>query len=329
MAHSYKTILKKIILKLGFGFKKDRIEACLGEEIPLELDEELFKGNVKTAKKTTKKNSFARWFTGDGSKITDSKTVQDDVGNTVTRASVNGTLHTIIANDTGATVHSLEATIGRPIYRMLIPGKQLVDTYISQKDYSYNIFLNDIKSEKNRGELLTMLPNGIILGKNQPKASGRLIKSTGRFPKKTWLQLGQRSGFQKFRDEDGFNKSSNNFYPGDGNQRGAYYTFPYAGVWAVQFQYILDQGGSIPGTRVLTRITWGKSGNYKSLRITTQMAAQYQQFGDCKLLPFEKGDTCFIEVNVDVDDERVNPFIYAEDNIRNIDNYLGFFLVIG
>lgn len=190
--------------------------------------------------------------------------------------------------------------------------------------------LSIFPDDKNDNPILTMLPNGVFLGNNQPKASARLIKSTPAFPTRTWYQVGATSAFEKFRDEDGYNKSANNFFPGDGNGKGAFYTFPYPGVWAIQYQFILDIGtNNKTNTRYLVRLTWGKEGSYKSLRSASQLGKNYTQIADCKLLPIEKDDICFVEINVDVNDAEVKPFLYAENNIRSIDNFIGFFLVVG
>lgn len=184
MSHSYKTILKKIILKLGFGFKKDRIEACLGEEIPLQLDEKLFEGNVKANKTKNRKNSFSRWLKQDSLELTDSKTIQDDQGNTYTRTSLDGTLNFITENNSedpnSSAVHSLEAKGGRPINRLLIPNKQLVDSYIDNKDYSYNIFLNDIENKGLAATCFRINRKGNVSHPYQYRALAILETSTGR-----------------------------------------------------------------------------------------------------------------------------------------------------
>lgn len=243
-SHSYKTILKKIILKLGFGFKKNRIEACLGEEIPLQLDEKLFEGNVKSNKTKNRKNSFARWSKEEIPEITDSKTVQDDQGNTNTRTSLDGTLNFITANnsadpDSSAT-HAIEAKGGRPIRRYLIPEKQLVDSYISNKDYSYNVFLNNLESAEVGRDCFKILRNGVIIGGNQTRFAARLAK-TPNFAPNTWFGIGSNLPFQTIFDIDGTNTSAGLFYPGDGNGNEAYYITKYTNVeYLIGCQFTLD-----------------------------------------------------------------------------------------
>lgn len=177
--------------------------------------------------------------------------------------------------------------------------------------------------------ILSLLPNGVIIGNNQPKASARLTQSTPVFQKNQWLQLGSNLAFQKLRDEDGYNTSANNFFPGDGNGKGAFYTFKYKGVWCIQFQFLIDQSINKTGTRIVYRLTWGKEGSYQSLRNAYQLAWKYQAISDCRLLPVEKDDICFLEVSVEDTDESIKPFIYAESDNRSIDSYIGFFLTIG
>lgn len=180
-----------------------------------------------------------------------------------------------------------------------------------------------------KDSIMNFLPNGIVTGNLQPKASARLTQSTPVFERNKWIQVGSNLAFQKLRDEDGYNKSANNFFPGDGAGNGAYYTVPYTGVWAIQFQFLIDQSINKTGTRILYRLTWGNQGSYQSLRNAYQLAFKYQSLSDCRLLPLEKGNICFLEVRVDDNDESVKPFIYAESDQRSIDSYIGFFLVYG
>lgn len=332
MAHSYQTILKKLMFKLGFGFKNKRIEACLGDEIPLELDEEIFKDNVKRAKKFTRKNTFARWSDEDGSKITDSKTIQNDDGTTYTRSNQTSYLMHQIENigtkenDDAIYECITSKTGGNPQF---IWGKRKIQNwtaYLNRDNNSFNISGNDLKNTNNRGDLLTILPNGVIFGYHQPKASARLTRSTPVFGN-SWFQVGANLPFVKIRDEDGFNKSSNNFFLGDGKGKGAFYTFPYTGIWSIHFQFLIDIGIERPNFSVQYRFTWGKPGSYLSLRRQYSVVQRIQSMALSTLLPIQKGDIGFVEVMVRNPESK--PFIYGEGGLRSIDNYMGFYLLAG
>lgn len=186
MSHSYKTILKKIILKLGFGFKKDRIEACLGEEIPLQLDEKLFEGYIKAEKKNNRKNSFARWSKEDGSEISDSKTIQDDDGNTTTKVNLNArTLSNNITNNSQSRDSHAKQEIrtnghnsGNPFVHWSING---------QRDFSAGIDNYDDDSFK--------ICKNYYLDKNHFFRINKEGNNTHPFQYSAFAVLGENSGY--------------------------------------------------------------------------------------------------------------------------------------
>lgn len=241
-SHSYKTILKKIILKLGFGFKKDRIEACLGEEIPLQLDESLFKDNVKRAKKNTLKNSFARWFTGDGSEITDSKTVQDDEGNTETKVNLNGkTLSNNITNNAQTRNSNAKQEIrtngnnsGSPFVHWSING---------QRDFSAGIDNDDDDAFKickqyflDQNHFFRIGSDGNNTHPFQYSAFAILGESTGNIASGGTYYLGQGKPLTIIDNEGG------NFFPGAGNNpsRPAMFTCKEAAKYLVYISAVIQ-----------------------------------------------------------------------------------------
>lgn len=139
-------------------------------------------------------NALARWNV-DGKCLKNSKTIQDDQGNINTRTSLDGTLNLITANNSedpnSSAVHSLEAKGGRPINRLLIPEKQLVDSYISNKDYSYNIFLNNLEDSEGGRDILQITRRGAVKLLNQPQGLIVLENSTGNVTgSNNWYRLG-------------------------------------------------------------------------------------------------------------------------------------------
>lgn len=139
-------------------------------------------------------NALTRW-NADGKCLKDSKTIQDDQGNINTRTTLDGTLNFITANNSedpeSSAVHDLESTGGRPIRRYLIQEKQLVDSYISNKDYSYNIFLNNLESAENGRDCLQITRRGAVKLLNQPQGLIILENSTGNvIGSNNWYRLG-------------------------------------------------------------------------------------------------------------------------------------------
>lgn len=297
---------------------------CAGEKITLGVNKT--KSNLVRSSESEVEDNDLIAFDG-----TSGKLIKKSDGITLSRQKEGKNVVSVSHKESGATNDAgFEAKVedgGGYAYFQLSKGDQTWRGQIDPTNSSLDIRPT---ADLSKTPILSMLPNGVFLGNNQPKASARLIKSTPAFATRTWYQVGATSAFEKFRDEDGYNKSANNFFPGDGNGKGAFYTFPYPGVWAIQYQFILDIGANNKSnTRYLVRLTWGKEGSYKSLRSANQLGKQYGEIADCKLLPIEKDDVCFIEINVDVNDAEVKPFLYAENNIRSIDNFLGFFLVVG
>lgn len=139
-------------------------------------------------------NALTRW-SPDGKCLKNSKSIQDDQGNTNTRTSLDGTLNFITANNSedpnSSAVHSLEAKGGRPINRLLIPNKQLVDSYISNKDYSYNIFLNNLEDSQGGRDILQITRRGAVKLLNQPQGLIVLENNTGNVTgNNNWYRLG-------------------------------------------------------------------------------------------------------------------------------------------
>lgn len=204
MSHSYKTILKKIILKLGFGFKKDRIEACLGEEIPLQLDEKLFEGNVKTNKTKNRKNSFARWSKEDGSEIIDSKTIQDDNGNTTTTSTVDGELKQLIdnlsSNDSAAVVQHLRSLV-KTMIRQEIKDKQIWDAYIDTTSKSYIVRGQNLEDGSVAQDFFQITRRGTVKKLNQPQGLIVLETPTGNVTgNNNWYRLGSTENWTTIFD---------------------------------------------------------------------------------------------------------------------------------
>lgn len=187
-----------------------------------------------------------------------------------------------------------------------------------------NIFPDDKATEP----MLTMLPSGVILTPNQPKFSARLTASTPVFAVKQYYKIGSTLAFEKIRDEDGYNKNANNFFPGDGAGNFAYFTCPYPGVWGIQYQFVIDQGQTTAGTRMVFRIAFGKPDAYQYLkyeyRYTNNSA---QTIANTRFIPLKKDDTFHFEILIDSDTAK--PFIRNDTSGTEISNYCGVYLALG
>lgn len=240
--HSYKTILKKIILKLGIGFKQKRIEACLGEEIPLELDESLFKGNVKKDKKGSKKNSFARWSKEEGLEITDSKTIQEDNGNTKTETFLdNQTLSNNLTNKSQfpnshakQEIRTNGPSSGDPFVHCSING---------QTDFSFGIDNSDDDAFKickqyflDQNHFFRIGSDGNNTHPFQYSAFAILTEDTGQIAHGATYYLGQGTPLTIIDNEGG------NFFPGAGNNpsRPAMFTCKEAAKYLVYISALIE-----------------------------------------------------------------------------------------
>lgn len=233
MANSYKTVLKKIILKLGFGFKKDRVEACLGEEIPLQLDEKLFEGNVKNSKKNNRKNSFARWSKEDGSEITDSKTIHDDSGTTYTRSDETSYLMHQVENLSNKSFFDAvyEAVVqslgGNPIYRLIRRGKQVWTLYSEKVDNSFRISGVNEEDPTQKGDFFQITTRGAVKHLNQPQGLIVLETTTGNvIGNNNWYRLGSKETwtmiFDNYKIFTSLGGSANNPLKAIINERGTF-----------------------------------------------------------------------------------------------------------
>ena len=193
----YKTVLKKIILKLGKGLKSSKKEYCLGEEIDLQLEEIIVPSEGVKAVPPTDLNTLARWNKSDGSELTGSRTTQDNEGRTVTQNSLDGNLSNIIRNDSeneeSTAVSTVETKGGRPIHRLFIQDKQLVDMFISNKDQSFNIFLRNLLEPTQVGNFFSITKRGAVKLNNQPQGLIVLETTTGRvIGNNNWYRLGNK-----------------------------------------------------------------------------------------------------------------------------------------
>lgn len=311
----------------GFGLKGGG-QVCVGETITIELDAEIT-GDVRS-EGTPQIGDVAKYKEADRKVIVPSNINSIDGLTKITR-DTKGEQKLLVEtlNDEAGSDAAVEAKctgIGYPYFQLTSDNTKWRDT-VNPVTKNRTIF--PIIDGTSKDPILTMLPNGVMTGNLQPKASARFTQSTPIFALQNWFQVGSNLAFEKLRDEDGYNKSANNFFPGDGNGNGAYYKFPYKGVWCVQYQFLIEQSTTRVGSVIEIRLTWGKEGSYQSLRENSQFAGSIQPLSNCRLLTLEKDDVCFVEIKMNESDPNIKPFIYAQSDIRSIDSYIGFFLVIG
>lgn len=190
----YKTVLKKIILKLGKGLKSSKKEYCLGEEIDLQLEEIIVPSEGVKAVPPTDLNTLARWNKSDGSELTGSKTTQDNDGNTTTTSTVDGELKELLENlsssDAATVVYHLRSLV-KTMIRQEITDKQIWDTYIDATSKSYIVRGQNLEDPKQTGDFFQITRRGAVKNLNQPQGLIVLENSTGNVTgSNNWYRLG-------------------------------------------------------------------------------------------------------------------------------------------
>lgn len=183
-------------------------------------------------------------------------------------------------------------------------------------------FPNDLSSTP----IFSMLPNGVITSGFQPKFSAKLAK-TPTFDRNAYFRIGSNLAFEKIRDEDGYNKSANNFFVGGGGNY-AYYKCPYSGLYGIVYQFVIDQGRQKSGTRMVSRINFGPENNFRQLKKEEKFAdTSFQTISGTTFLPLNKDDRIFIDILIESD--AGDPFISSAAVLNEIDNYFGCYLAVG
>lgn len=218
-SNRYKTVLKKIILKLGKGLKSSKKEYCLGEEIDLQLEEIIVPSEGIKSVPPTDINTLARWNKSDGSELTGSKTTQDNDGITSTENSLDGkTLTNTIQNSSqtenssaSQVIRTIGPNSGDPFTHWSINGERDFSAGIDNSDddsfkICKNYFLDD-------SHFFRINRDGNNTHPFQYSSFAILSENTGSISSGSPYYLGQGTPLTIIDNEGG------NFFPGAGNDR--------------------------------------------------------------------------------------------------------------
>lgn len=192
----YKTVLKKIILKLGKGLKSSKKEYCLGEEIDLQLEEIIVPSEGVKAVPPTDLNTLARWNKSDGSELTGSRTTQDNEGNTETTNTVDGALKQTLKNlSTSDLAQALLQLVtsdkGTPILKLLAEKTQQYQIYLNRNDKSLMIAGHNFEDPTQSNNFWQITRRGAVKNLNQPQGLIVLENTTGNVTgNNNWYRLG-------------------------------------------------------------------------------------------------------------------------------------------
>lgn len=200
----YKTVLKKIILKLGKGLKSSKKEYCLGEEIDLQLEEIIVPSEGVKAVPPTDLNTLARWNKSDGSELTGSRTTQDNEGNTTTTSTVDGELKELLENlsssDAATVVYHLRSLV-KTMIRQEIKDKQIWDAYIDATSKSYVVRGENLEDPNQKGNFFEITRRGATKSLNQPEGLIVLETNTGAvIGANNWYRLGTKETWKVIKD---------------------------------------------------------------------------------------------------------------------------------
>lgn len=172
--------------------------------------------------------------------------------------------------------------------------------------------------------------------------SGKVVCATARFPtgEIPWLtnasyDIGGVGGVSaiKVRDQDGNNFQENNLITGNGTAENYLrYIVPYSGLWAISYQFTFEVNNTDKPTFLDSRLRWGKS--YEN----SLWLAEFDNFSSdarrksvtsTKILPFEKGDQVWVQVNVkrEPSDPSLTAKMATFWNPPGFDSYIGFGLI--
>lgn len=199
-------IAKPIFLKLGKGLRSKKKQLCLGEELDLELDESITGKDNVTGPATSKPQSFARWTDSGGTRLTDSKTIQDNDGNTSTVNEYAGELTQLIDNLSGnnnaAVVQHLRSLI-KTMIRQEIKEKQIWDTYIDATSKSYVVRGQNLETPFESGIFFQINNKGIVTKPLQPRGLLYLQRNVPNISgNDTWYRLGTIETWTVLKDID-------------------------------------------------------------------------------------------------------------------------------
>ena len=236
-------IAKPIFLKLGKGLKSSKKQYCLGDEIDIRLDDSIVGKDNVIAKPPMLVNSLVRWVDGDAKQIKDSKTVQNDDGNTRTENSLEEkNLSNTIQNNSqtensnaSQVIRTVGPNSGDPFLHWSING---------QRDFSAGIDNSDDDSFKicknyflDQNHFFRISSDGNNTHPFQYSAFAILSENTENINSGTAYYLGQGTPLTIIDNEGG------NFFAGAGNDpsRPAMFTCKEKAKFLVYVSAVVNQ----------------------------------------------------------------------------------------
>lgn len=171
--------------------------------------------------------------------------------------------------------------------------------------------------------ILTMLPNGVMLMPWQPKV-GALFPTTAKLGQANVdLQIGSFAGakFTTVLDQDGYNLSAGNFFPGDGTSQGAYYITNYDNAfYLVIAQFLANKPSPDPHVSANFRINYEGIAPY-IYRKQMPATVSFETFLCITIIKSVKGKKITFSVASTYDQLEISQF----GNTR--ENYLGIYML--
>lgn len=233
-----------INLLTGYGLKGGG-QICKGETRTIELDSDIT-GDVR-GPDGANVGDVPVFGSTDGKSITTSNINSVDGLTKITKSSKGEQKLLVETADTesgsNAGIEAKSTGSGTP-YFQLTQGDQKWRTIVNPETGAREIRPVD---DLSKGSILSMLPNGVMLMPWQPKMAATFNGEATIGQANVDVDIGGFGGvaFTKILDQDGYNLSANNFYPGDGSGQGAYYTTTYEnGLYLVIVQFLINKPNS-------------------------------------------------------------------------------------
>ena len=227
-----------INLLTGYGLKGGG-QICKGETRTIELDADIT-GDVR-GPDAANVGDVPVFDTTDGKSITTSNINSVDGLTKITKTTL-GEQKLLVENTAGNDSVVQAKTTGNG-YSYIQLSNNNDEWFASLNPSQKQIEIFPRVSGENKSPILTMLPNGVMLMPWQPKL-GATFGTAKLDQANVSRDIGGFGGgtFTTILDQDGYNLSAGNFYPGDGAGQGAFYTTTYDNAfYLVVIQFLVQK----------------------------------------------------------------------------------------